>query len=72
MSSFDFLPLFYLQCPQCKAIFGEKRGLQPPGGVMTDKIISFNLPGYKGVNTIQIRYDIPSGIQGEGHPHPGR
>ena len=30
-----------------------------------------SLPGYEDCGTITIRYDIPSGIQGEEHPNPG-
>jgi deltex-like protein len=29
------------------------------------------LPGYSGCGTIEIKYTIPSGIQGPEHPHPG-
>ena len=29
------------------------------------------LPGYDGYRTIQIKYEIPSGTQGQNHPNPG-
>ena len=31
-----------------------------------------HLPGYPNVGIITIRYDIPSGIQGENDPNPGK
>ncbi|KAM4708585.1 E3 ubiquitin-protein ligase DTX1 [Discoglossus pictus] len=60
-----------LQCPTCKAIYGEKTGTQPPGK-MEFHCIPHSLPGYPECKTIRIVYDIPSGIQGPEHPNPGR
>uniref|UniRef100_A0A224YKX7 E3 ubiquitin-protein ligase n=1 Tax=Rhipicephalus zambeziensis TaxID=60191 RepID=A0A224YKX7_9ACAR len=60
----------YLQCPVCKAIYGVKRGNQPPG-IMNFQVLPFALPGYEGCGTIQITYHIPAGIQGPEHPRPG-
>ncbi|NXE51022.1 DTX1 ligase, partial [Casuarius casuarius] len=51
-----------LQCPTCKAIYGEKTGTQPPGK-MEFHLIPHSLPGYTGSKTIRIVYDIPTGIQ---------
>ncbi|XP_061865728.1 E3 ubiquitin-protein ligase DTX1 [Colius striatus] len=60
-----------LQCPTCKAIYGEKTGTQPPGK-MEFHLIPHSLPGYTDSKTIRIVYDIPTGIQGPEHPNPGK
>ncbi|XP_053938807.1 E3 ubiquitin-protein ligase DTX1 [Cuculus canorus] len=60
-----------LQCPTCKAIYGEKTGTQPPGK-MEFHLIPHSLPGYSDSKTIRIVYDIPTGIQGPEHPNPGK
>ncbi|XP_076766077.1 deltex E3 ubiquitin ligase isoform X2 [Xylocopa sonorina] len=64
-------PPLYIQCPVCRLIYGEKRGNQPPG-TMNWTRIPRALPGFPNTNTIQITYDIPSGIQGNEHPNPGQ
>ncbi|CAK9829730.1 Protein deltex [Anthophora retusa] len=64
-------PPMYMQCPVCRLIYGEKRGNQPPG-TMNWTRIPRALPGFPNTNTIQITYDIPSGIQGNEHPNPGQ
>ncbi|NWX94296.1 DTX1 ligase, partial [Nothoprocta pentlandii] len=51
-----------LQCPTCKAIYGEKTGTQPPGK-MEFHLIPHSLPGHSDSKTIRIVYDIPTGIQ---------
>nr|CAD7590735.1 unnamed protein product [Timema genevievae] len=61
----------YIQCPVCKMIYGEKTGNQPPGS-MTWALLNHSLPGHPGSRTIQITYNIASGIQGPEHPSPGR
>ncbi|KAJ3604027.1 hypothetical protein NHX12_028768 [Muraenolepis orangiensis] len=60
-----------LQCPSCKAIYGEKTGTQPPG-MMEYHLIPHRLPGYHDNKTIRIVYHIPSGIQTPEHPNPGK
>ncbi|XP_051965115.1 E3 ubiquitin-protein ligase DTX1-like [Xyrauchen texanus] len=60
-----------LQCPTCKAIYGEKTGTQPPGK-MEYHVIPHCLPGYTDTKTIRIVYDIPAGIQTTEHPNPGK
>ncbi|XP_078277675.1 E3 ubiquitin-protein ligase DTX1 isoform X1 [Rhinoraja longicauda] len=60
-----------LQCPTCKAIYGEKTGTQPPGK-MEYHVIPHSLPGYPEFKTIRIVYDIPAGLQGVEHPNPGK
>ncbi|KAK0152116.1 E3 ubiquitin-protein ligase DTX1 [Merluccius polli] len=60
-----------LQCPTCKAIYGEKTGTQPPGK-MEYHLIPHCLPGYLDTKTIRIVYDIPAGIQTPEHPNPGK
>ncbi|XP_046396490.1 protein deltex [Ischnura elegans] len=61
----------YIQCPLCMRIYGTKTGNQPPG-TMDLAIINSSLPGHPGSSTIQITYNITSGIQGPEHPNPGR
>lgn len=60
-----------LQCPSCKAIYGEKTGTQPRGKM---EVFSFqiSLPGHEDCGTILIVYNIPHGIQGPEHPNPGK
>uniref|UniRef100_H2YYG5 E3 ubiquitin-protein ligase n=1 Tax=Ciona savignyi TaxID=51511 RepID=H2YYG5_CIOSA len=58
-------------CPCCKEIYGIKTGNQPPG-MMTSTVIRASLPGEcYTCDTIQITYDIRSGIQTQDHPNPG-
>ncbi|XP_066997951.2 protein deltex [Anabrus simplex] len=61
----------YIQCPVCMTIYGEKTGNQPDGS-MDWTILNYSLPGHQGSRTIQITYNIVSGIQGAEHPNPGR
>ncbi|XP_055604063.1 protein deltex [Uranotaenia lowii] len=61
----------YIECPICMSVYGEKIGDQPPG-TMSWIVIPRSLPGHEGQNTIQITYNIASGIQAQEHPHPGR
>ncbi|KAJ9596927.1 hypothetical protein L9F63_012052, partial [Diploptera punctata] len=61
----------YIQCPTCMTIYGEKTGNQPHG-TMCWSTLPRSLPGHPGSRTIQITYNIASGIQGPEHPNPGR
>lgn len=61
----------YIECPICMSVYGEKIGNQP-SGTMSWIVIPRSLPGHEGQNTIQITYNIASGIQSQEHPHPGR
>ncbi|XP_055522468.1 protein deltex [Wyeomyia smithii] len=67
----DSQKTLYIECPICMSVYGEKIGDQPPG-TMSWIVIPRSLPGHEGQNTIQITYNIASGIQGAEHPHPGR
>ncbi|NWX90193.1 DTX3L ligase, partial [Nothoprocta ornata] len=58
-------------CPICNICYGVIQGDQPEGK-MTSKIIPGELPGYPTCKTIEIRYDMPSGIQTKSHPNPGK
>ncbi|KAL2090708.1 hypothetical protein ACEWY4_012971 [Coilia grayii] len=58
-------------CPVCKKVFGKIEGDQPRG-TMTHIIQKSSLPGFKRCDTIVINYNIPSGIQSDKHPKPGR
>ncbi|XP_022916628.1 protein deltex isoform X2 [Onthophagus taurus] len=64
-------PHLHIQCQVCGCIYGEKHGNQPPGS-MEWGVIDRCLPGYSNCRTIQIVYNIQSGIQGTNHPNPGR
>uniref|UniRef100_A0A8C7E349 E3 ubiquitin-protein ligase n=1 Tax=Naja naja TaxID=35670 RepID=A0A8C7E349_NAJNA len=59
-----------LQCPSCKAIYGEKTGTQPSGKMDVHKLPE-SLPGHENHGSIQITYYINRGIQGPEHPSPG-
>nr|XP_060612722.1 probable E3 ubiquitin-protein ligase DTX2 isoform X1 [Anolis sagrei ordinatus] len=59
-----------LQCPSCKAIYGEKTGTQP-SGKMAVSTLSESLPGYEDCGSLEIMYLIHKGIQGPEHPNPG-
>ncbi|GAB1290297.1 E3 ubiquitin-protein ligase [Apodemus speciosus] len=60
-----------LQCPSCKAIYGEKTGTQPWGKMEVFRF-HMSLPGHEDCGTILIVYNIPHGIQGPEHPSPGK
>ncbi|XP_063002500.1 probable E3 ubiquitin-protein ligase DTX2 isoform X2 [Elgaria multicarinata webbii] len=59
-----------LQCPSCKAIYGEKTGTQPKGK-MDVSLLPEPLPGHEDCGSIQIAYHISKGVQGPEHPNPG-
>ncbi|KAG0719506.1 putative E3 ubiquitin-protein ligase DTX2 [Chionoecetes opilio] len=61
----------FLECPNCKTLHGEKLGNQPLGH-MNVTTVRNSLPGHLDCGTLQITYNISSGIQGPEHPHPGR
>lgn len=61
----------HLQCPACKTFHGYKIGTQP-SGEMRARLIHQSLPGHNDCNTIEITYNIKSGIQGPEHPNPGQ
>lgn len=61
----------HIQCAVCGCIYGEKHGNQPPG-TMEWGVIERSLPGFQNFRSIQIIYNIQSGIQGPDHPNPGR
>ncbi|KAI1891104.1 hypothetical protein AGOR_G00160510 [Albula goreensis] len=58
-------------CPVCKVVFGKLEGNQP-WGTMKYRTISYCLHGYPKCGTIEINYSIPSGIQTDKHPSPGK
>ncbi|XP_049327950.1 E3 ubiquitin-protein ligase DTX3L-like [Astyanax mexicanus] len=57
-------------CPVCKRSYGMLTGNQPEGE-MKYSTLRYDLPGYPRCGTIEIIYDIPSGIQTDEHPNPG-
>ncbi|ROL42413.1 E3 ubiquitin-protein ligase DTX3L [Anabarilius grahami] len=58
-------------CPVCKEVYGTLEGNQPDGTMNITKSRS-SLPGYLLCDTIEITYNIPSGVQTEKHPNPGK
>lgn len=58
-------------CPVCKDVFGKLEGNQPEGSMSFIKK-RCSLPGYPKDGTIEINYAIPSGVQTDKHPNPGR
>ena len=61
----------FIQCPKCKKVYGTKIGIQPTSLKMSHALERSCLPGHPGCNTIVLRYDGFSGIQGPEHPNPG-
>ncbi|KAG5841154.1 hypothetical protein ANANG_G00196560 [Anguilla anguilla] len=59
-------------CPVCGILYGNLKGTQPENGTMTFSTVKAPLPGNDSYGSIVIRYEIPSGIQGEEHPNPGQ
>ncbi|ROL42416.1 E3 ubiquitin-protein ligase DTX3L [Anabarilius grahami] len=57
-------------CPVCKEVFGILEGNQPYGTMNVTRSRT-NLPGYGYCGTIEITYNIPSGVQTKKHPNPG-
>ncbi|XP_073681642.1 E3 ubiquitin-protein ligase DTX3L-like [Garra rufa] len=58
-------------CPVCKEVFGILEGNQPDGTMKVTKS-TLGLPGYPQYGTIEIHYEIRSGIQTDKHPNPGK
>ncbi|KAL0151223.1 hypothetical protein M9458_053414, partial [Cirrhinus mrigala] len=58
-------------CPVCKEVFGILEGNQP-AGTMTVTRSRLSLPGHTQYGTIEINYNIDSGIQTNKHPNPGK
>ncbi|XP_074531436.1 uncharacterized protein LOC141794805 [Halichoeres trimaculatus] len=58
-------------CPVCKHVYGKIEGNQP-FGTMTWRSCGQSLPGFPNCGHIVITYNIPSGIQTENHPDPGK
>ncbi|KAK9966114.1 hypothetical protein ABG768_003242 [Culter alburnus] len=58
-------------CPVCKEVYGKLEGNQPDGTMNVTRSRT-NLPGYPHCDTIEITYSIPSGVQTEKHPNPGK
>ncbi len=59
-------------CPVCNQTYGVSDGPQP-NGTMTWRSLNMVLPGFenKSTQTIEITYNIPSGVQDARHPKPG-
>ncbi|NXU30465.1 DTX3L ligase, partial [Thalassarche chlororhynchos] len=58
-------------CPVCNTVYGFMKGDQPEGKMST-RIIPLSLSGYPSCGTIEITYDMRSGIQASNHPNPGK
>ncbi|XP_026466501.1 protein deltex-like [Ctenocephalides felis] len=61
----------YLECPLCLTVYGHKIGNQPPGS-MNWTVIPRSLPGHPDSKTLQLTYNIASGMQGSDQPNPGQ
>lgn len=60
-------------CPVCRKPFCTVMGNQPSNGNMTIfKDPNLCLPGYPNCGSIIIHYYIPSGLQTDAHPKPGK
>ncbi|MBN3301135.1 DTX3L ligase, partial [Amia calva] len=59
-------------CPVCGVIYGALKGTQPDNGTMDVTTTTSSLPGYERYGSITIYYHIPSGIQTDEHPQPGK
>ncbi|XP_035662212.1 E3 ubiquitin-protein ligase DTX3L-like [Branchiostoma floridae] len=59
-------------CPTCVYPIGVLTGPQPIKATIEVMTSSQDLPGYDGCGSIEIHYDVPSGIQEDCHPNPGR
>lgn len=60
-------------CPVCRKPFCVVMGNQPPNGTMNViKDSNIGLPGFPNCGSIIIQYHIPSGLQTEAHPKPGK
>jgi len=57
------------KCPICRVRIGKIQG-QAPSGTMSIMDTPINCPGF-GCSTLQITYEIPSGIQKSYHESPG-
>lgn len=60
------------RCPTCRLPLDAARG-KSPSGTMTIEPSYQDCPGFgDGVKTIQIKYDIPSGVQKDYHENPNQ
>ena len=57
------------KCPVCRQPVGELQG-KCPSGSMSIKLSSKSCPGFPNTKTIEITYDIPSGMQLSYHENP--
>lgn len=60
----------HIKCAVCETIYGKRIGEMPPG-TMTWRTTNHNLPGYEGNQTIEFRYDMPSGAKPDGTKYSG-
>ncbi|NWH50632.1 DTX3L ligase, partial [Fregata magnificens] len=58
-------------CPVCNTVYGLMKGDQPEG-TMSARTVSSALSGYSNCGTIEITYNMHSGIQTNNHPNPGK
>ena len=63
----------YIQCSNCKLIYGEKTGNMPANSQMSwIKQSGMSLSGYNTFGIIVIKYNICNGVQTCIHPNPGK
>ncbi|NXE81436.1 DTX3L ligase, partial [Cochlearius cochlearius] len=58
-------------CPVCNTVYGLMKGDQPEG-TMSTRMMPSSLSGYPNCGTIEITYNMHSGIQTSNHPNPGK
>ncbi|XP_042248719.1 uncharacterized protein si:busm1-163l24.3 [Thunnus maccoyii] len=63
------LDTVHVHCRVCVEKEPTPRGIQ---GEMSYSKLNISVPGHNKVSAIKITYCIPDGIQGEGHPSPGK
>lgn len=60
-----------LKCPICREPIGESQG-HSPSASMSIKLTKNDCPGFPNSKTIEITYDVPSGMQHSYQENPGR
>ncbi|KAM7371642.1 hypothetical protein PAMP_008860 [Pampus punctatissimus] len=63
------LDTVHVHCKVCHEKESTPRGIQ---GKMSHSKLNISLPGHNKAPAIKITYCIPDGVQGEGHPSPGK
>ncbi|XP_023348587.1 uncharacterized protein LOC111717321 isoform X2 [Eurytemora carolleeae] len=65
-------PSQFLQCPECRKIYGTRTGTRPISGTISHTVLNISLPGHPNSRTFQLTFNFTAGIQGPEHPNPGK